>query len=162
MREALRREGFLASEYFCFGNWYLPVRGRIVCRISRLPCPRRCGTPSCARKGRYSGSPQVTVELGMTPPRRLHGQSPISELVHALEVGSSRNHIRRSFRAFAAFSHGKRGCASGVVRVDGEPIAAQIWIVKDRRALIYKMAYDEKHAKLSAGSVLTKARSSST
>jgi len=44
----------------------------------------------------------------------------------------------------------------GVLRLDGEPAAAQIWIITGRRATIYKVAYHEKFAPLSAGSILSK------
>jgi len=43
----------------------------------------------------------------------------------------------------------------GVLRVDGEPAAAQIWIVSNGQATIYKLAYDEKYKDLSVGSILT-------
>ena len=43
----------------------------------------------------------------------------------------------------------------GLAYLDNEPVAAQIWIVSDGIASIYKLAYDERYAKLSAGSVLT-------
>jgi CelD/BcsL family acetyltransferase involved in cellulose biosynthesis len=45
----------------------------------------------------------------------------------------------------------------GLVRVNGTPIAAQIWFVKDGVASIFKLAYDEQHKVLSAGTVLSMA-----
>ncbi len=43
----------------------------------------------------------------------------------------------------------------GILYVDDEPAAAQIWTVTNGEATIYKLAYDEKFKNLSVGSVLT-------
>ena len=43
----------------------------------------------------------------------------------------------------------------GVVYAADQPVAAQLWIVDGRVATIYKLVYDERFARLSAGSILT-------
>jgi CelD/BcsL family acetyltransferase involved in cellulose biosynthesis len=45
----------------------------------------------------------------------------------------------------------------GLLTLDDQPLAAQIWIVKDGKASIFKLAYDGEYAKFSPGSILTKA-----
>lgn len=43
----------------------------------------------------------------------------------------------------------------GFLRVDGEPAAAQIWIVSGGHATIFKLVFVEKFRDLNAGTVLT-------
>ena len=43
----------------------------------------------------------------------------------------------------------------GILYVDEEPAAAQIWTLTNGEATIYKLAYDAKFKNLSVGSVLT-------
>jgi CelD/BcsL family acetyltransferase involved in cellulose biosynthesis len=43
----------------------------------------------------------------------------------------------------------------GVAWLGDAPIAAQFWFTLHRRAYIFKLAYDEAHTKLSAGTVLS-------
>jgi CelD/BcsL family acetyltransferase involved in cellulose biosynthesis len=45
----------------------------------------------------------------------------------------------------------------GVLALDGQAIAAQLWLVHDGKASIYKLAYVEGFERYSAGSVLTHA-----
>jgi hypothetical protein len=44
----------------------------------------------------------------------------------------------------------------GILKIDEHPVAAQIWLRSGNRATIYKLAYDERYAQLSVGSILTK------
>ena len=46
---------------------------------------------------------------------------------------------------------------SGILTLNGQAIAAQLWLIKDGKASIYKLAYVKGCERLSAGSVLTHA-----
>jgi CelD/BcsL family acetyltransferase involved in cellulose biosynthesis len=43
----------------------------------------------------------------------------------------------------------------GIARINNQPVAAQIWLVHQRKASIYKLAYDKLYAGCSIGSILT-------
>ena len=43
----------------------------------------------------------------------------------------------------------------GIARLGDLPIAAQIWIVANGKADIYKLAYDERHKNYAAGTILS-------
>jgi CelD/BcsL family acetyltransferase involved in cellulose biosynthesis len=43
----------------------------------------------------------------------------------------------------------------GLAYIDGVAVAAQLWIVADNTAYIYKLAYDEAYKSYGVGSVLT-------
>ncbi len=44
----------------------------------------------------------------------------------------------------------------GILFVDNVPAASQIWLLSGRKAIIYKLAYDEAFKEFSVGSILTK------
>ena len=44
----------------------------------------------------------------------------------------------------------------GVLYVEGKPAAGQLWITSERKAIIYKVAYDEQFRNLGVGAILSK------
>lgn len=44
----------------------------------------------------------------------------------------------------------------GILYIDESPVAAQIWLLSGKKAVIYKLAYDQKFQQFSVGSILTK------
>ena len=149
---AFRNAGLLVQTYFCFGNWYLQIRGRSYAEyFESLP-------------------PQVRSTVKRK--RKQLEKSPDSRIVIYSDMASIDEGVRAYEQIYAAswkvpephpgFIRGLcHTCAEsgwlrlGVVYVDGQAVAAQIWIVVSGVANIYKLAYDERFAKLSAGSVLT-------
>lgn len=151
---ALKANGFVVQEYFCFGNWILEVGGRTFEEYFKsLPSQTR---NTVQRKEKQLFKRENVVLRIVTEPQDVDAAMDHYEVVY-----------RSSWKdnePYAGFMRGlvheaarRSWLRLGVVTIDGEPAAAQIWITCNGKASIYKLAYDEKFGQLSVGSVLTKA-----
>lgn len=154
-RAALAAEGYWTDSYFCFGNWYLDVAGRdYAAYFAGLPGQLRSNIERGRRKLDRAGSWQLRILAA--PGDGL--EQAIADF-HAV--------YRQSWKRpepFPGFIPGLCRMAAahgwlrlGVLTYREQPIASQIWFVKEGRALIYKLAYDQSHPRLSAGTVLSAA-----
>ena len=150
--QALRRQGMFVQPYFCFGNWYLDVAGRsFIDYLTTRPSVLRHTLGRKTKKLISSGRAKIRIvtggdELseGIDDYRRVYDRSwKVPEPWPGFVPG-----------LIATFA-GLGSLRLGLVHVDGEPAAAQIWIVNGSTASIYKLAYDERFADLSVGTVLT-------
>lgn len=153
LREGLGRSGLRTFEHFCFGNWYLPLQ------------------PGQMSADQYLAERPGEVRQTL---RRMTRRFE-SERGH-IEVTSSEAGLERAIAAYTTvyaaswkrqephpeFMPGLiRLCARrgwlrlGTAWLDERPIAAQLWIVANGRASIYKLAYDSEFSRLSPGSLLT-------
>jgi len=150
--QALRDVGMVVQTYFCFGNWYLDVGGRSYQEyLESLSSVLRKNVPYNIR--RLEKSKQARIELVVD-------ESGLERALDGYErVYNSSWKIPEPYpgfiRGLARLAARNGGLRLGLIYVDGEPAAAQIWIVDEGIASIYKIAYDERYAKLSIGTVLT-------
>lgn len=152
LRQALHAAGMATQRYFCFHNWYLDVAGRCYDDYAAALPSRLKNT--LKRKGRQlekSGRAQFDIVTGGE-----HLESAIAayEKVYAASWKSpepSPDFMPGLMRLCA----GQGWLRLGIATVDDEPAAAQLWIVCAGVASIYKLAYDERFASLSIGSLLT-------
>ena len=145
---ALRSEGFLVDRFFSFGNWYVNVGSRTFAQYVE-------GRPRTGARQRKKllSSPRFRYWL-VTQPQEVERAMADYERVY-----------RSSWKTgepYPAFMPGlARRCAErgwlrlGIAYLDGEPAAAQLWIVADATASIFKVAYDQRFAKESVGTLLT-------
>ncbi|MCK9686357.1 GNAT family N-acetyltransferase [Scleromatobacter humisilvae] len=146
----LRHQGWHARQYFAFGNWTLPCEGLafdayIAARDSQV-------RNTLARKSKKllaAGSLEILTE-----------EADVDRGMDAWDAIYSRSWKQRE--PYPDFVRGwARRCARrgwlrlGIASLEGKPIAAQFWFTIDRRAYIFKLAYDEEYSKWSAGTVLT-------
>lgn len=149
---AFESAGFVVQTFFCFGNWYLPVCGRTFAEYQAGLPPVVRNTLS-RKKKKLERSGKVRIEI-------VTGCEQLEASIRAYEEV-----YRASWKKpepFPTFVPAlMRTCAEmgslrlGIVYVDGQPAAAQFWIVHNGIASIYKLAYDERSLGLSVGTILT-------
>ncbi len=151
LEAAMKHSGMSVQPYYCFGNWYLKVDGRSYRDYSNaLPSKLK---NTLKRKDRQFSAMASRMEI-------ITGIDGVDSAIAAYQkVYHSSWKIREphpDFMPGLISLCAERGWLRlGLAYLDEEPIAAQLWIVKDGIAAIYKLAYDEKFSKLSAGSLLT-------
>ncbi|MDO8989981.1 MAG: GNAT family N-acetyltransferase [Sideroxyarcus sp.] len=147
---ALRSSGWIPFRFFCFGNWYLTVdkpwseylkerEGKLRSTINRM------GKKFAAEGG--------TLETIIDPAMAEVAIQAFND-VYALSWKKPEPYpefIPGLIRWLAP----KGQLRLGIARLNGRPVAAQIWIVANGKASIFKLAYDEAHAGYSPGTLLT-------
>lgn len=147
----LREGGFAAARYEAFGNWYEAISdGGFEAYLERRPPELRS---VLRRKRRKADRQGVTFEIS-SGSEGLEGAAAAYEAVYrtSWKGGEPHEEFMPALIRLAA--------ARGILRIglcfaDGQPIAAQVWLVEDRRATIYKLAHDQRWSRLSIGSLLT-------
>jgi len=152
LRSAWARMGWYVRPYASFGNCFLPCDGLsfdayLAGRDSKL----RNTVDRKGKKFRQAGSLAI-----LTDPTQVDAAMAAYEAIYAKSW--------KQPEPYPQFTRGwARACAErgwlrlGVAWLGDVPVAAQVWYVYRGHAYIYKLAYDEEHAKWSAGTVLTAA-----
>jgi hypothetical protein len=155
LEAALQAEGYATDRYFCFGNWHLPVGGRSFAEYEPNLPSRIRNTIKRGRK-KLDGAGPWSLQVHQAPGPALEGAIADFEAIYSQswKVPEPFPHFVPELCRSAAAAGWLR---LGVVRLGEQPIASQLWIVKDGHALIYKLAYDEAFKRFSAGSVLSAA-----
>jgi len=153
LADAFSARGWVTEEFFCFGNWIHRTRGAdFASYFASLPGALRS---TITRKRKKLLKRGATIDV-------YHAPADIERHFAAFEEVYRRSWKVREDRADfvrdLALAFGGEGCTRlGVVRLDDRVIASQFWIVRAGTASIYKLAYDEAFAELSAGTVLSDA-----
>ena len=150
--EAFKAAGFIAQTFFSFGNWYLPVNGRSFAQYSEsLPSVLKNTLSRKRKKLEKTGRAKIEIVTG--------GRGLDAAIDAYMKVYLSSWKLPELYPQFIPGLI--RMCAAmgalrlGIIYVDGEPAAAQLWIVHHGNAFIYKLAYDERFGELSAGTILS-------
>ena len=155
MAAGLRACGYSVDRFFCFGNWYLPTEpGGFEAYWRQRPAQLRNTVERARRRLDRSHTwridivtaPSPALEQGIAAYQRVYAQSwKEPEPNPAFMPGLIR---------MAADQGGLR---LGLLWLEGEVVAAQVWIVTEGKAHIFKLAYQSGFERFSVGSVLTAA-----
>ena len=148
----LRRAGFLSYRFAHFGNWYEFVGGRRWAAYLEAR-PGALRTTIRRKLRRYEADPAWSFALAHSP-EEAEAALPAFEQVY-------RNSWKRP-EPFPRFGPTIIRAAAragvlrlGVLRCQGQPVAAQYWTVEQGTATVLKLAHDETARQMSAGTVLT-------
>ena len=147
---ALRSIGWIPFGFFCFGNWYQKVetgwQDYLMQRDGQL-------RNTIKRKGKKFAVEGGTLGI-VTGGAELEPGIEAYNAVYAVSWKKPEPYpefIPGLIRWLAA-----RGWLRlGVARINGRPVAAQLWIVSHGKASIFKLAYDEEYAEYAPGTLLT-------
>ena len=148
----LKQAGIPSIPFFCFANWYLEVNQLSFDEYFSGLSSRVKNTVTRKTK-QFNRLEGTKVEI-VTEGEELAKGIKAFETVYALSW--------KDEETYPEFISGliKMASKQGVLRlavayINDVAVAAQLWIVADNTAYIYKLAYDEKYKKLSIGSILT-------
>jgi len=150
---ALAAAGYRVERFFCFGNWTLDVAGRSFEQYfaglpARLQNTIRRARKKLDKAGRWQfvlhSAADHTLESGIAD----------FEANYAASWKGAET-FPRFIPQFCRLAARRGWLRLGLLRLDGVAIAAQLWLVCNGKASIFKLAYRQGYEHLSPGSVLS-------
>jgi len=147
--DGLAEGGLFLSCYQHFANWF-----EVIPDFENYWQARNGGFKNAARKSlRLENQGRLRFEWYEEDVDWKHA-TDIYEQVYQKSWKAAEPHAQ--FIGTLLHSLGPRGLAKvGVLTIDGQPAAAQIWLVKSSRATIFKVAHDAQFDRHSPGTALT-------
>ncbi|MEO8409978.1 MAG: GNAT family N-acetyltransferase, partial [Propionivibrio sp.] len=146
----LQAIGWISFKYFCFGNWFLRVTEGWDAYLKKRGVNLRSKIKRVSKKFVATGG---TLEIVTTP------EGVEAAIAAFQEVYMASWKVPEPYPDFVPSLIRRLAPLGmlrlGIARLQGRPIAAQLWIVGDDKASIYKVAYHEDFASYSPGTVLT-------
>lgn len=150
----LASKGWGIERYFQYENWYLPCHEVSFEEYYQSRSSRLRNTIK-RKENKLKKAHEVRVEL-ITDAGDALNQA-------VLDYVKVYNHSWKNEEPYPDYTPEmmKRCAEKGVLRlgllyIDEQPAAVQWWITTQKRAMIYKLAYDEKFAEYSPGSILSR------
>lgn len=144
--------GWVVDRYFCFGNWYLQTN---ALSYQDYLAQRPGALRSTIRRAHTKLKRHPDFQLDIVT-----GESGLSAAI--ADYAAVYQKSWKLPEPYPEFIPGLCRLAAeqgwlrlGIARLDGSPIAAQLWLVAGDKAMIVKLAYDGEYAHTSVGTVLT-------
>ena len=150
LQNELRKIGWVPFRFFCFGNWFLRVDEQWEGYLKKRSANLRS---SIKRRSKEFSAKGGTLEV-VTHPENIEQAIADFQEVYSASWKIPEpfpNFVPSLIRHLAAIGM----LRLGIARLKGRPIAAQLWIVGQDKASIYKVAYHKAFASFSPGTVLT-------
>lgn len=148
----LKQTGLPCVNFFCFGNWYLELNGRSFNEYFAGRSSQLKNTVSRKSK-KFFKLEGTRIEIITSEQDLAKGLSAYERVYHSSwKVEEPFPDFMPGLMKLAVSVNGLR---LGVAYLGDKAIAAQIWIVADNTASIFKLAYDEDYKQYSAGTILT-------
>lgn len=155
LASGLGAAGYRTTRYFAFGNWYQPVpAGGFAVYWPERPSALRHSTERGRR--RLSKTGDWRIDIVTQPGPELAAALAAYQRVYA-QSWKSPEPCPGFIPGLVALAAERGWLRLGVLWLNGEPLAAQLWFTCGGKANIYKLAYVKGVEKLSAGSVLSQA-----
>jgi hypothetical protein len=146
----LQAIGWVPFRFFCFGNWFLKVNDNWEGYLKKRSVKLRSTIKRMNKKFSTEGG---SLEI-VTTSEQLAQAIAVFQAVYSASWKVPEPYpgfVPSLIRRLASLGM----LRLGIARLHEKPIAAQLWIVGQERASIYKVAYDEAFASFSPGTVLT-------
>ena len=155
LQQGLRDAGYWTDQFFCFGNWYQPVpEAGFAAYWDQRPSMLRSSVERGRRRLDRTGAWRIEIHSNDSLDVARALEAYLAVYAHSWKAPEPCPEFMPSLVRLAAREGWLR---LGVLWLGQQPVAAQVWLVHDAKASIYKLAYVKGYEKLSVGSVLTAA-----
>ncbi|HEY2445527.1 MAG TPA: GNAT family N-acetyltransferase [Rhizomicrobium sp.] len=150
--DGFRASGFVAKPYFGWGTWYESTSG--------LDFDRYLAARPSILRNTWKRKHAALAKSSNIAFRSYRGAGDLDPNIVTYErireqSWKAAEPLPAFIPALIKFAAGNGALRLGILDIDGEPAAAQFWIVWAGRATIYKLVYAEKFAAFSPGTLLT-------
>ena len=152
IQKSLKNNGYFCKKHLCFGNWYLDLAGRNFDEYYKN-LPSRLKNTAKRKEKKLLKKFDLDFKI-------VHEKSNVKEAMQEFqEIYQKSWKIDEPYPNFiyglAEMAADIGGLRLGLLYVDAKPVAAQIWIIIEGTANIFKLAYDPEWGSYSVGSILT-------